>query len=181
MKIKLFFLLLFVISQSFAIDKYKKGDILYVLPKDGISLYEKPDLNSKVKKTLAYKDQVSVVEDKLKKVAYSIEEIALIPSTNPDEEGFEGFFGLDNANTQIKFLYGLKDWLTISGARSELAYDFSLKYNLQNQIKDGFPVAIVGFSSLAINNTLKESNYPKLKFDNRLIYVTQLSFSTKFS
>ncbi|WP_395062004.1 DUF5777 family beta-barrel protein [Flavobacterium sp.] len=97
------------------------------------------------------------------------------------KEGFEGFFGLDNANTQIKFLYGLKDWLTISGARSELAYDFSLKYNLQNQIKDGFPVAIVGFSSLAINNTLKESNYPKLKFDNRLIYVTQLLISRKFS
>ena len=35
------------------------------------------------------------------------------------KDGFEGFFGLDNANTQIKFVYGLKDWLTISAARSE--------------------------------------------------------------
>ena len=25
------------------------------------------------------------------------------------KDGFEGFYGLDNANTQIKFLYGLKD------------------------------------------------------------------------
>jgi hypothetical protein len=97
------------------------------------------------------------------------------------KDGFEGFYGLDNANTQIKFLYGLNKWLTISGARSELAYDFSVKYNLQDQIKDGFPVSIVGFNSLAINNTLKESNYPKLKFDNRLIYVTQVLISRKFN
>lgn len=97
------------------------------------------------------------------------------------KDGFEGFYGLDNANTQIKFLYGLTKWLTISGARSELAYDFSVKYNLQSQMKDGFPVSIVAFNSLAINNTLKESNYPKLKFENRLIYVSQLLISRKFS
>jgi hypothetical protein len=97
------------------------------------------------------------------------------------KDGFEGFYGLDNANTQLKFLYGLKEWLTIGGARSAIAYDFSIKYNIQSQIKDGFPVSIVGFNSLAINNTLKESNYPQLKFDNRLTYVTQLLISRKFS
>lgn len=97
------------------------------------------------------------------------------------KDGFEGFYGLDNANTQIKFLYGLTDWLTVSGARSELAYDFSVKYRLQNQIKDGFPFTIVGFNSLAINNTLKESNYPNMTFQNRLTYVTQVLVSRKFS
>lgn len=97
------------------------------------------------------------------------------------KDGFEGFWGLDNANTQIKFLYGLKDWLTISGARNELAYDFSVKYRLKDQVENGFPVAIVGFNSLAINNTLKESLYPNMTFQNRLIYVTQLLISRKFS
>lgn len=97
------------------------------------------------------------------------------------KDGFEGFYGLDNANTQIKFLYGLTDWLTISGARSELAYDFSVKYRLKEQIEDGFPVAIVGFNSLAINNTLKESLYPNMNFENRLIYVTQILISRKFT
>jgi hypothetical protein len=97
------------------------------------------------------------------------------------QDGFEGFFGLDNANTQIKFLYGLREWLTIGGARSELAYDFSAKYRFKEQIKDGFPVAIVGFSSIAINNTLKQSLYPKMTFENRLIYVTQLLVSRKFT
>jgi hypothetical protein len=97
------------------------------------------------------------------------------------KDGFEGFYGLDNANTQLKFLYGFKEWLTIGAARNELAYDFSVKYRLQNQMKDGFPFSIVGFNSFAINNTLKESNYPKLSFENRLIYVTQLLVSRKFS
>lgn len=97
------------------------------------------------------------------------------------KDGFEGFYGLDNANTQIKFLYGLKDWLTISGARNELAYDFSVKYRLAEQVENGFPVAIVGFNSLAINNALKESLYPKMTFQNRLIYVTQLLVSRKIS
>lgn len=97
------------------------------------------------------------------------------------KDGFEGFYGLDNANTQIKFLYGFTDWLTISGARSELAYDFSVKYRLKEQEKDGFPVAIAGFNSLAINNTLKESLYPNMNFENRLIYVTQLLISRKFT
>lgn len=97
------------------------------------------------------------------------------------KDGFEGFFGLDNAVTQIKFLYGVKDGITISGARSELAYDFSIKYSLMHQIKDGFPVSIVGFNSFGFNNTLKESNYPKMKFNDRMIYVSQLLISRKFS
>ena len=97
------------------------------------------------------------------------------------KDGFEGFFGLDNANTQLKFVYGLTDWLTISGARSELAYDFSAKYTLLSQTTDGFPVTIAGFSSLAINNTLKESLYPKLQFDDRFTYVQQVLISRKYS
>lgn len=97
------------------------------------------------------------------------------------KDGFEGFYGLDNANTQIKFVYGLTNWFTVSGARSELAYDFSGKILIKNQEKDGFPVAIAGFGSLAINNTLKESLYPKMTFENRLVYVSQILISRKFS
>jgi hypothetical protein len=97
------------------------------------------------------------------------------------QDGFEGFYGLDNAITQLKFLYGLTDWLTVSGARSEQAYDFSAKYRLQPQMKDGFPVSIVAFNSIAFNNTLKESNYPEMEFVDRMIYVTQLLVSRKFS
>ena len=97
------------------------------------------------------------------------------------KDDIEGFFGLDNAVTQIKFVYGLNKWLTISAGRSEQAYDFSGKYLLKSQIENGFPVAIAGFTSVAFNNTLKESNYPLLKFEDRIIYVNQLLISRKFS
>jgi hypothetical protein len=95
--------------------------------------------------------------------------------------GFEGFYGLDNAVTQLKFVYGLTDWLTVAGARSELAYDFSAKYTIQPQIQGGFPLNIAGFHSVGFNNTLKESAYPNMKFADRMIYVTQLLVSRKFN
>ena len=95
------------------------------------------------------------------------------------KDGFEGFWGLDNAVTQIKFLYGVTQWLTVSGARSEQAYDFSVKYRLQEQMSAGFPVTIVGFSSVGFNNLLKESIYPKMQFLDRMVYVSQLLISRK--
>lgn len=97
------------------------------------------------------------------------------------KEDFEGFFGLDNAVTQIKFLYGITDWLTLGAARSEQAYDFSAKYRLQPQMENGFPFSLVVFNSIGFNNTMKEHNLPKMKFDDRLIYVTQLLISRKFT
>jgi hypothetical protein len=95
------------------------------------------------------------------------------------KDGFEGAYGLDNAVTQLKFLYGVTNWFTLSAARSELAYDFSGKFLLQSQETNGFPVAIATFTSLAINNTLKESLYPKMKFEDRFVYVAQLLISRK--
>lgn len=97
------------------------------------------------------------------------------------EGGFESFFGLDNAVTQIKFLYGLNKWLTVGAARSEQAYEVSAKYRLWPQIKNGFPVTVVVFNSVAFNNTLKESNLPKMEFIDRMSYVSQLLISRKFS
>lgn len=97
------------------------------------------------------------------------------------KDGFEGAYGLDNAVTQLKFLYGVTDWFTISAARSELAYDFSGKFLLKSQETNGFPVAIAAFTSFGFNNTLKENLYPKMQFEDRLIYVSQLLISRKFS
>jgi hypothetical protein len=97
------------------------------------------------------------------------------------KDGFEGFFGLDNAVTQIKFVYGISDKISLSAGRSEQAYDFSAKYLLKSQIEGGFPFTIVGFNSLAFNNLLKQSIYPKMKFNDRIVFVNQLLISRKFS
>ncbi len=95
--------------------------------------------------------------------------------------GIEDFFGLDNAVTQIKFIKGVTNWMSLSAGRSELAYDLAAKYRFANQKESGFPFEIVGFSSAAFNNTLKQSNFPKLVFKDRIIYVQQLLISRKFS
>lgn len=97
--------------------------------------------------------------------------------------GFDDFFGLDNANTQLKFAFGVKDWLTVHVARSgfQETYDLGVKYLLVSQKEEGFPFAIVGFNSLAINTELKKVNYPLVEFEDRLTYVTQLLISRKFT
>lgn len=98
-------------------------------------------------------------------------------------EGFDDFFGLDNANTQLKFLYGVSSWLTLHVARSSFQemYDIGAKYLIKSQEEKGFPVTIVGFNSIAINTELKKSDFPRLSFENRLSYVSQLLVSRKFS
>jgi len=98
------------------------------------------------------------------------------------KNGFDDFFGLDNANTQLKFLYGVNEWLTVHVSRSgfQETYDLALKYRLMTQQKDGFPLTLVGFSSVAVNSEMKEKDYPNMDFGNRLSYVTQLLASHKF-
>lgn len=97
------------------------------------------------------------------------------------KDGFEGFFGLDNAVTQIKFIYGLGSKVSIGAGRSEQAYDFSIKYLIAPQRENGLPFTFVGFNSVGFNNQMKESNYPKMQFSDRMMYVNQLLISRKFN
>lgn len=98
------------------------------------------------------------------------------------KNGFDDFFGMDNANTQLKFVYGLKDWLTLHVARSgfQKTFDMAAKYRLVQQNKEGSWVTVVGFNSIAINTEMKKKNFPEMNFNNRLSYVTQLLISRKF-
>ncbi len=99
------------------------------------------------------------------------------------KNGFDTFFGLDDANTQLKFLYGINEWLTIHASRSgfQKSYEMAAKYRLMPQQANGFPVTIVGFNSIVINSELDKVLLPKLTFENRLNYTTQLLISRKFS
>lgn len=97
--------------------------------------------------------------------------------------GFDDFFGLDNANTQLKFLYGISEGLTVQIARSgfQKTIDGAVKYRLLAQEKEGFPFTIVGFSSIAVNTELRKEDFPLLKFENRLSYVHQVLVSRKMN
>ena len=98
------------------------------------------------------------------------------------EGGFDTFFGLDDAVTRIQFIYGITDWLSVGISRSsyQKIYEGSAKYRLVRQ-SNQFPFTIVGFNSLMINTALDENNLPKLEFEDRISYATQLLVSRKFN
>ena len=97
--------------------------------------------------------------------------------------GFNNFFGLDNALTKFGGIYGVTDWLSLGASRHTLnkVYEVTAKYKLANQMKEGFPVTIVGYNTMDINSKLDKAVLPGLQFNNRLAFSTQLLVSRKFS
>ena len=97
--------------------------------------------------------------------------------------GFDNFFGLDNALTKIGAIYAPEQWLSIGFSRHTYGknYEFAVKYKMANQEIDGFPVTIVGYNTMDINSELKKNLLPNLKFSNRLAFSTQLLVSRKIS
>ncbi len=99
------------------------------------------------------------------------------------KNGIDDFFGLDNAVTQIKFIYGVNDWLNIGAARSSLQkkYGVHAKYRLLRQEDGGFPLTLVGYNLATINTALDKDLFPNIDFEDRLTYTTQLLLSRKVS
>ena len=98
-------------------------------------------------------------------------------------EGFDNFFGFDNALTKIGGLYGVTNWLTLGFSRHTLNknYELTAKYKFANQEDNGFPVTIVGYNTMDINSKLSEDEFPELKSSDRFAFSTQLPISRKFS
>lgn len=98
------------------------------------------------------------------------------------KDGFDSFFGLDNATTKLGGIYGVTDWLSISLSRHTLnkMYEIGLKYRMARQ-NDNFPLDIVGYSVADINTFLEKDQYPGLEFKHRMTYVQQLLISRKVS
>jgi hypothetical protein len=99
------------------------------------------------------------------------------------ENGFDSFFGLDDAVTRLNFVYGVTDAINIGVSRSSFQkiYETSFKYRLVRQKENGFPFTIVGFNSILVNTALEKENLPKLEFKDRLGYTVQLLISKKVS
>ena len=97
------------------------------------------------------------------------------------KNGIDDLFGLDQSVTQIKFIYGINDWLNLGLARSSnlKKYGLHAKYRLVNQT-DTFPVTIVGYNLVTANTSLKDDQYPNIDFGDKLTYTTQVIFSRKF-
>lgn len=99
------------------------------------------------------------------------------------ENGFDTFFGLDDAVTRLNFIYGISDNFNLGISRSsyQKIYQGSIKYRLIRQRENGFPFTLVSFNAILINTALSEDNLPKLEFVNRLGYTVQFLLSRKIS
>ena len=99
------------------------------------------------------------------------------------ENGFDSFFGLDDAVTRLNFVYGITDGINIGVSRSSFQkiYEASAKYRLVRQKENGFPFTIATYNSILINTALEKENLPKLEFRDRLGYTAQLLISKKVS
>ena len=99
------------------------------------------------------------------------------------KNGFDTFFGLDDAVTRLNFIYGLSDAINISVSRSsyQKIYQGAIKYRLVRQKNNGFPFTLVGYNAILINSGLEKDNLPKLEFENRLGYTAQLLVARKMN
>ncbi|TNJ43470.1 hypothetical protein KFZ70_16865 [Tamlana fucoidanivorans] len=99
------------------------------------------------------------------------------------KNGFDSFFGLDDAVTRLNFIFGVCDGLNIGVSRSSFQkiYEASAKYRLIKQTHSGIPFTIVGYNSVLVNTGLEKDNLPLLEFKHRMGYTAQILISRKIN
>lgn len=98
------------------------------------------------------------------------------------KDGVSTFFGLDNANTKIQFVYGVFDGVQLGISRESLrkTYAVSAKFKLMSQ-NDKFPFNVVGYTTANINSEVSTDRYPYLEFGDRVSYASQLLISRRIN
>lgn len=98
------------------------------------------------------------------------------------KNGLQTFFGFDDANTKMQLLYSFIDGVQLSFSRESLnrTYASALKIQLFKQ-KNKFPLNIVTYGTVNINTLLSPTQYPTLKFGDKMSYAGQLLISRRVS
>jgi opacity protein-like surface antigen len=106
-------------------------------------------------------------------------------------QGYQNFYGLDNATTRIGLDYGIKSWLMVGIGHSAFNKDVdgSLKLKLLAQKTTGMPITLSFASSISAETQKTPTFYPsyenidsvKVLFSDRLCYTSQLLIGRKFS
>lgn len=98
------------------------------------------------------------------------------------KDGFETFFGFDNANTKIQLVYGLTNRVQLGISRESLrkTYAGSLKLKITEQ-SNKIPVNISVYTTTNLNTELDEDRYPKMKYIDRFSYASQFLISRRVS
>ncbi|TCI93531.1 DUF5777 family beta-barrel protein [Tenacibaculum sp. M341] len=102
----------------------------------------------------------------------------------PLSDGFDTFFGLDNANTKIELLYSFWEGVQFSISRESFRKTFALasKIGIAKQ-SDKFPLNLVGYATVNRDTQLSETSFANftLKDADRYSYSLQLLASRRFS
>jgi hypothetical protein len=98
------------------------------------------------------------------------------------KDGFETLFGLDNANTNIQFLYSFWDGVQLSLSRESLrqTYASAIKVRLAKQ-SSSFPMNLAFYGTANINAELDKDKMPDLQFGDRMSYAVQFLASKRVS
>lgn len=99
--------------------------------------------------------------------------------------GVDEFWGLDDAQIRLGLEYGITDRLMIGAGRSsfEKTVDGYVKYKVLVQKKNGLPITLTAFSSIAIKtgpNAFTDPDYDN-QFSQRLAYTYQFLVARKFN
>lgn len=96
-------------------------------------------------------------------------------------DGFDNFFGLDNAVTRIGFDYGITDYLMVGVGRSTLnkEYDGFGKVKILGQKGSKMPITLDYL--LAASVVAEKYPVPNIDFFNRVSYINQLLIARKFN
>jgi hypothetical protein len=98
------------------------------------------------------------------------------------KDGFDTFFGLDQANTKIEFLYGASNRLQLGISRESYkkTYGGLAKFALVKQ-QEKIPFNVTLFSEVNINSEVKKKVYKDLIFNHRLSYLSQVLISSRIT
>ena len=98
------------------------------------------------------------------------------------KNGITDFFGLDQANTKIQLLYGIKKNLQLGVSRDsyQKTYSGTAKYRLLKQ-SNKLPLNVSLYGSIDVNSQLKKSVYPGLKQLDRFSYTAKMLAARRFS
>lgn len=101
------------------------------------------------------------------------------------DQGFDNFFGLDNATTRIGLDYGITDWLMVGLGHSTFnkENDGFLKLRLLRQRKGGMPITLSYYGAMSVT-TLPAPTLPagtEWFYTNRLAYAHQLLIASKIN
>lgn len=100
-------------------------------------------------------------------------------------QGFQEFFGLDQATTRIGLQYGINDWLGIGLGRSTMnkTFDGFIKVKILRQSTGArrMPISVSYFGNTAITTLKWEDPDRENYFTSKMAYAHQILIARKFS